>query len=284
MKAYKGFDKNMQCRGFQFEEGKTYELPEGETAKLCKRGFHACENPLDCWEYYNLLDSEFHEVELEDVADEKANDTKVCGRKITIGAKLDIKGIVQASIEFVMNSVKSAKRKSSMSDAGKDGAKIGSSGDGAKIGSSGDGAQIGSSGVWAQIGSSGNGAQIGSSGEGAQIGSSGDGAKIGSSGDGAKIGSSGDGAQIGSSGDGAKTGSSGDRAQIDVSGERCVASCVGNNGMIRAKIGDWIVLSEWKNIDGNYTPVCVKSGQIDGKTLKPDTWYTLKDGEFKEET
>lgn len=50
MKAYKGFDKNMQCHGFQFEEGKTYHEDEAE---LCKRGFHACENPLDVFGYYS---------------------------------------------------------------------------------------------------------------------------------------------------------------------------------------------------------------------------------------
>ena len=48
MKAYKGFNTDMTCRGFKFEEGKTYEEPE---AKLCKSGFHACENPLDCFNY-----------------------------------------------------------------------------------------------------------------------------------------------------------------------------------------------------------------------------------------
>ena len=277
MKAYKGFNKDMTCRDFQYEEGKTYETNE---AKLCKSGFHACENPLDCWSYYDLLDSEFHEVELEDVSPEReSKDTKVCGRRIKIGAKLDIRGMVKASVDFVMQSVKGCKP---TTDDGGYGAKIGSSGDAAKIGSSGDWAQIGSSGYAAKIGSSGYGAKIGSSGDAAQIGSSGDGAKIGSSGDAAKIGSSGAASKIGSSGDWAQIGSSGDAAKIEVAGERSVAACVGNNGKIKAKLGCWIVLSEWAEVDGVNTPVCVKSAQIDGETLKPDTWYTLKNGEFVE--
>ena len=101
MKCYKGFDKNMQCRGFQFKEGEIYELPEGQEAKLCKNGFHACEMPLDVFNYYRPADSEYHEVELEDVSTERKGDSKVCGRRIKIGAKLSIKNIVDAQIEYV---------------------------------------------------------------------------------------------------------------------------------------------------------------------------------------
>lgn len=72
MKAYKGFDKNMQCRGFQFEEGKTYHEDEAE---LCKRGFHACENPLDVFGYYTPgKNSIYREVKLEDVSEERNSD------------------------------------------------------------------------------------------------------------------------------------------------------------------------------------------------------------------
>ena len=98
MKAYKGFNKDLTCRGFQFKEGKTYEEPE---AKLCKSGFHACENPLDCFSYYSPAKSVFHEVELEDVSDERQEDSKVCAKRITIGARLDVAGIVKAHFEYV---------------------------------------------------------------------------------------------------------------------------------------------------------------------------------------
>lgn len=59
MKAYKGFNKDMTCRGFQFEEGKSYEEKE---VKLCSKGFHACENPIDCLNYYRPSNSVYHEV------------------------------------------------------------------------------------------------------------------------------------------------------------------------------------------------------------------------------
>ena len=98
MKAYKGFNKDMTCRGFQFEEGKTYEE---SNASLCKCGFHACEMPLDVFGYYPPATSEYHEVELEEVSDERRDDSKVCAKRIKIGAKLSIAKIVKAQVEYV---------------------------------------------------------------------------------------------------------------------------------------------------------------------------------------
>ena len=101
MKVYKGFDKNMTCRGFQYEEGQTYELPEGEKAKLCDNGFHACEAPLDCFGYYRPSDSVYHEVELDGVTDETDDDSKRVGSKIKIGARLDIARLCRLQFEYV---------------------------------------------------------------------------------------------------------------------------------------------------------------------------------------
>lgn len=80
IKAYKGFDKDLKCRDFQYEIGKTYKEP---TAELCKKGFHACEYPLDVFEYYSPNNmSRYCEVDLDDVSDEKSSDdSKRCGKK-----------------------------------------------------------------------------------------------------------------------------------------------------------------------------------------------------------
>ena len=98
MKAYKGFNKDMTCRDFQYEEGKTYEEQE---AKLCESGFHACENPVMCFGHYAPGTSVYHAVELEDVAPDRDNDTKCVGKKITIGAKLGIPEICQLTFEYI---------------------------------------------------------------------------------------------------------------------------------------------------------------------------------------
>ena len=91
--------------------------------------------------------------------------------------------------------------------------------------------------------------------------------------------SSGDGAKIGSSGNWAQIGSSGNWAQIGSSGDGAVVSAIGYNSAIKAKTGSWIVLAEY---DEDSKPVCVRAAQIDGEKLKPDTFYTLKNGEFTE--
>ena len=101
IKAYKGFNKDMTCRGFQFEEGKEYSLPDGEEAKLCESGFHACENPLDLFNYYAPGGAVYHAVELDEVSDETGDDSKRCGRKIKIGARLSVMDICKLHFEYV---------------------------------------------------------------------------------------------------------------------------------------------------------------------------------------
>ena len=100
IKMYKGFDKDLKCRGFQYEVGKEYRE---EKADLCHSGFHACENPLDVFKYYSPNDgSRFCEVELDEISDQTAsNDTKRCGKVIKIGAELNLAGICKAHFEYV---------------------------------------------------------------------------------------------------------------------------------------------------------------------------------------
>ena len=99
VKSYKGFNKDMTCRGFQYEEGKEYETSK---AIVCNEGFHACEYPLDCLGYYSPNTSVYHEVEQtgEFSSDSDSEDSKIASTKIKIGAKLSIAGLVQAAIDF----------------------------------------------------------------------------------------------------------------------------------------------------------------------------------------
>ena len=282
--SYKGFDKNMQCRGFQYEVGKEYEM-DGEI-KCCNQGFHACKSPMEVWDYYDMLDSRYAEVEQSGKIDAGENSTKVCSSRIKIKAELKLADIINIGVEWLKDITSPSKVKADgvLNDNGNRRKQIGSSGDYAQIGSSGDSAKIGSSGYSAKIGSSGYSAKIGSSGDYAKIGSSGDSAKIGSSGYSAKIGSSGDYAKIGSSGDYAQIGSSGDYAQIGSTGEDSVIMCAGNSSIAKAKVGSWITLAEWKWSDEEKrdVPVCVKTEYVDGDNIKADTWYQLKNRKFVE--
>ena len=102
MKAFKGFNKDLTCRGYQYEEGKEFHT---ERAECCDTGFHACEYPLDCFGYYDPAHSVFHEVELSGEMDKSGDNTKVCATDIKIGARLSIAGLVKMAIDFTMSKV-----------------------------------------------------------------------------------------------------------------------------------------------------------------------------------
>ena len=97
IKTYKGFNKDMTCRDFQYEEGKEYVT---EKAEACECGFHACEYPLDVFCYYPPGTSVYHEVEQSGDFD-KSDSDKVASTKIKIGARIDIAGIVKAAISYI---------------------------------------------------------------------------------------------------------------------------------------------------------------------------------------
>ena len=98
MKCYKGFDKDLRCKDFQYEVGKEYET---ERAKICEEGFHACEFPLDALWYYNPADSRFCEVEL-DANEQTHDDSKRVGKKIKIDAEIGLSGLVKAGVKFIL--------------------------------------------------------------------------------------------------------------------------------------------------------------------------------------
>ena len=98
MKTYKGFNMDMTCRDFQYEEGKEYET---DHAECCETGFHACEDPIDCFGYYAPATSVYHEVEQGGVISRNGDDSKVASSKIKIGARLDIAKIVALHFDYV---------------------------------------------------------------------------------------------------------------------------------------------------------------------------------------
>nr|DAO42122.1 MAG TPA: hypothetical protein [Caudoviricetes sp.] len=98
MKCFKGFDKDLCCKGFQYKIGKEYET---ERAEICEEGFHACEFPLDVLRYYNPADSRFCEVEL-DANEQTRDDSKRDGKKIKIDAEIGLSGLIKAGVKFIL--------------------------------------------------------------------------------------------------------------------------------------------------------------------------------------
>jgi len=154
--AYKGFAKDLKCRGFQYEVGKEYEM-DGDI-KCCERGFHACESPLEVFDHYDMITSRFAKVEQSGDIDKEENTTKVCSSKIKIKAELNLADIVKLGVEWIkdVTSPSKLKKETDLNDNGGYSAQIGSSGDSAKIGSSGYSAQIESTGNHSVVMAAGN--------------------------------------------------------------------------------------------------------------------------------
>ena len=245
MKAYKGFDRDLKCRGFQYEVGKEYE--EG-SAELCRKGFHACENPLDTFCYYRPTDSRYCEVDVDDNGERNDADSKVCGKHIKIGVEIGLKGVINAGVRFVFDKCRSASEENAS----------------------------GWRGNAAASGEMGNAAASGWMGNAAASGESGNAAASGERGNAAASGERGNAAASGESGTATVTGRHGKASAI---GNQCVAVAWGQDSLARGSVGNWLVVSE-RDDDGNI--IDAKIVRVDGEVVKENTWYTLQNGEISE--
>ena len=103
IKGYKGFDKNLQCRGFQYKVGKTFE--EKGTIKACESGFHFCENPFNVFNYYSPSDSRYCNVEGDGKIDTDNSDNKVACSKLHIHTEIGLSGLISAGVKFILDKV-----------------------------------------------------------------------------------------------------------------------------------------------------------------------------------
>ena len=250
VKSYKGFHKDMTCRGFQYKEGKEYETSK---AVVCNEGFHACEHPLDCLGYYPPNTSVYHEVEQtgEFSSDSGSRDSKIASTKIKIGAKLSIAGLVQAAIDFTKS------KTVTMQDA------TGDCGASSATGYCGTSSATGDCGASSATGYKGASSATGYKGASSATGDCGASSATGYCG--------------ASSATGYKGASSADNSTA-------VAVAWGYESKAKGCIGAHIVCAEWKydNLNNDWVFVGAKMSIVDGVKIKADTYYTLRDGEFVE--
>jgi hypothetical protein len=204
MKCFKGFDKDLKCRDFQYEIGKEYSE---EKADICNYGFHACEFPMDVFNYYPPSDSRYCEVELEANNQKSSDYSKRVGKKISVKAEIGIAGIIKAGVEYIKEQVN-----------------------------------------WEDDKATNTGDQSAATNTGNQSAAT----------------------------------NTGYRSAAIVEGKESIALATGIDSKAKGKIGCFIVLAEWKEIDNEYHIVDVKSAKVDGENIKEDTFYTLKDGKFVE--
>ena len=204
MKCFKGFDKDLKCRDFQYEIGKEYSE---EKADICNYGFHACEFPMDVFNYYPPSYSRYCEVDLEANDQKSHDDSKRVGKKISVKAEIGIAGIIKAGVEYIKEQVN-----------------------------------------WEDD----------------------------------KATNTGNRSAATNTGDCSAATNTGDRSAAIVEGKESIALATGINSKAKGKIGCFIVLAEWKDINRECHIVDVKSAKVDGENIKEDTFYTMKDGTFVE--
>ena len=303
IQSYKGFNKDMTCRGFQYEEGKEYEE---KTADACHSGFHACEHPLDCLNYYSPNESVYHEVEQSGEFDRGEDDSKVASTKIKIGARLDISGLVKAAIDFTMSRVK--KEAKSYEDCGASSATgycgassaTGYCGASSATGNCGASSATGNYGASSATGNCGASSATGNYGASSATGDYGASSATGDCGASSATGYKGASSATGNYGTSSATGNCGASSATGYKGAssandpESIAVAWGYKGKAMGVLGSHIVLAEWKYIgskeDERYDKskqeawefVGAKMFRVDGEKVKPDTWYSLGHGELVE--
>ena len=259
MKAYKGFNKDMTCRGFQYEIGKAYET---DAADLCSIGFHACENPLDCFGYYAPAASRYCEVEIEDNGQRSPEDSKVVGRKIKIGAELSTEQICRLHFEYVRSRCDPAKTNAAGDRESASAGERGSASAGER-GSASAGERGSASAGWSGSASAGERGSASAGWSGSASAGDGGSASAGERGS----------ASAGDYGVSASRGSSS-------AGENGVAAARGEHAKVRGGIGSVLVVCVEKK--DSYDIAEWKAAVVDGERIRPDTWYTVENGEFRE--
>ena len=280
MRAFKGFNKDLTCRGYQYEEGKEFHT---ERAECCDTGFHACEYPLDCFGYYDPAHSVFHEVELSGEMDKSRDNTKVCATDIKIGARLSIAGLVKMAIDFTMSKVNK--------EVGSDERHGFASATGYKGASS----ATGDYGASSATGNCGASSATGNCGASSATGYKGASSATGDYGASSATGDYGASSATGNCGASSATGYKGASSVSDPTG---VAVAWGHEARAKGCKGAHLILSDWKYVgarysDGDYMDpydkeswelTGAKMAVVDGEKIKEDTYYRCIEGEIVEVT
>ena len=256
IKAYKGFNKNLQCHPadykppLQYEVGKAYEESE---AKLCSCGFHACEFPLDVFGYYPPADSRYCEVEL-DAIEEKEGDSKRTGKKIKIGTEIGLDGIIKAGVKFILEKTESC-------DKG-----------------TGNQSVATNTGDWSAATNTGDQSAATNTGNRSAATNTGNWSAATNTGDQSAATNTGNQSAATNTGNRSAATNTGDWSAATVAGEGSVACALGYEGKAKGTKGCWLVLAEWKD-DHRKDVRCF---YVDGESVKENVFYKMKEGALVE--
>ena len=245
--AYKGFDSDWKCRGYQYEIGKTYEH-EGKV-EACKSGFHSCEYPLDILSYYAPSESKFALVKASGEISKGNDDSKIASTKITIEAELNIPALVQKAVDFIMGKINWANKQTNTGD-------------------------------WSAATNTGNRSAATNTGDQSAATNTGNRSAATNTGYQSAATNTGDQSAATNTGDQSAATNTGNWSAAEVSGEHSIAASFGEKSKARAGVNGAIVCV-YRNDDGEL--IHIRASKVGENGIKPDTWYTLnKDGEFVE--
>ena len=280
--AYKGFDKNWKCRGYQYEIGKTYEH-EGEV-EACKSGFHSCEYPLDVFSYYAPSESKFALVKAGGEIS-KGDDSKIASTKITIEAELNIPRLVQKAVDFIMGKINLTNKQSNTGDQSAatntgDWSAATNTGDWSAATNTGDQSAATNTGDQSAATNTGNRSAATNTGDWSAATNTGDWSAATNTGDWSAATNTGYQSAATNTGDWSAATNTGYQSAAEVSGEHSIAASLGGKSKARAGVNGAIVCV-YRNDDGEL--IHIRASKVGENGIKPDTWYALnKDGEFVE--
>ena len=312
MKCFKGFDKDLKCRDFQYEIGKEYSE---EKADICNYGFHACEFPMDVFNYYPPSDSRYCEVELEANNQKSSDDSKRVGKKISVKAEIGIAGIIKAGVEYIKEQVNWEDDKatntgnhsaatntgyqSAATNTGYQSAATNTgnysaatntgyysaatnTGNHSAATNTGDYSAATNTGYQSAATNTGNYSAATNTGYQSAATNTGYQSAATNTGDYSAATNTGYQSAATNTGNHSAATNTGYQSAAIVEGKESIALATGINSKAKGKIGCFIVLAEWKEINYEYHIVDVKSAKVDGENIKEDTFYMLKDGKFVE--
>ena len=245
LRTFKGMNQDMTCRGFQYAIGGEYET---DRAKACESGFHACEYPLDVFNYYPPSTSRYFETEQAGEIDRSDGDSKVASTKIKIGAEIGIPGLVKAAIEYTFSRAKPENSERATGDQG----------------------AASATGNWGAASATGyRGAASATGYRGAAS----------ATGDQGAASATGDWGAASATGDQGAASATGDWGAASATGEASVALAAGYECKAKGSVGCALFLVERGDLDGQTSPIInVKAVIVDGVEVKADTYYILKNG------
>ena len=245
IKGYKGFDKDLKCRDFQYEVGKEYST---DKAVACNTGFHYCENPMNVLGFYTPCGdtgnpNRFCEVEGSGEFD-TPNYDKICCTHLKVKAEIGLQGLIKAGVKFILDRVKWDSDKQS---------------------------------------NTGDKSAATNTGDYSAATNTGDKSAATNTGDCSAATNTGYKSAATNTGDYSAATNTGYKSAASVEGKESIAIVTGKDCKAKGTLGCWIVLTERGEWNGETYPILdVKAFKVDGEVIKADTWYKLIDGKAVE--